>query len=115
MNASMTFRPATSLSNYHDFDYEKFAAKEAALDSFNEDWTADLVSDERAGSFGKIDSIMNEVMETVCCDDRKCAALNRALFALWSGGSDCVRQIRELLETEMTAVMKDEFLHGTDR
>lgn len=106
-------------SDFHDWDYEKWSARadarDAALESFSQDWVADLVSDERGQVFTKIDEVMTTVMESICCDDRRCELLNRLLFSLWNGGQDCIRELRALLDKEMNGVMEHEFDKGTDR
>lgn len=111
--------PANRLSDFHDWQYEEFSARadarDAALEAFAQDWNADLVSDERCKVFTRIDEVMADAMSNLCFDAGKCERFNRLLFALWTGGNDCVKELRAMLETEMTAVMEHEFEKGTDR
>ena len=105
--------PANRLSDFHDWQYEESSARadarDAALESFAQDWTADLVSDERCKVFTRIDEVMADAMSNLCFDGDKCERFNRLLFALWAGGTDCINQLRAMLETEMTTIMEHKF------
>lgn len=106
-------------SNLHDWDYEKWSARadarDAALESFKRDWEQELTSDQCCKIYTKIDEVMTEAMSNLCFNSGKCECFNRLLFKLWAGGTDCINQIRAMLETEMNGVMEHEFEKGTDR
>ena len=101
--------------NFHNWQEEEMYARDAALESFEERWTADLISDARCKVFAKIDNVMTEATQTLYDSPAKTEKFHRLLFAAWSGSTDCMRDIREMLETELSAVMREEFSRGTDR
>jgi hypothetical protein len=100
--------------NFHDYRSDEMSARDAALESFKQDWESDLVSDARCQSFAKIDDVMTSATENLYDSPAKSEKLHRLLFALWSGGTDC-SDLRAMLETELSAIMKEEFKKGTDR
>ncbi len=102
-----------------DFAYEQWeaetAARETALESFAQDWTSELVTDERCQVFKKIDAVIAEVLDGIYTHPTKGERFNRLLFSLWTGGTDGIRQIRDLMEAEFNQVIAEEFEKATDR
>lgn len=103
----------------HDWDYEKWSrkqcARDAALESFAEDWRADLIAEGRREAFGKIDETMESVFDGIYNDIGKSERFGRLIFKMWAGDAESVGQIKKLIQDEMNKVVSEEFEKGTDR
>ena len=99
----------TILSNFHDWDYERFSAKADARAAYVESVIADLIGDQRCKVNSRIDNLMEEAMERICFDGLKNARFNRALFGLFAGNADAVKEIRLLLENEIEAIIRKKY------
>lgn len=110
MNAYSSNQYAIQPGNFHDWQHEEMSARDAALESFKADWESDLVSDQRCKSFAKIDDVMSDATQNLYDSPAKSEKLHRLLFALWAGGTDCIADLRELLESELNSVMEHEYL-----
>ena len=119
MTAAIQSNPYAIGPAFHDWQYEKWSrkqcARDAALESFAEDWKADLIADGRREAFGKIDDAMESVFDSIYGDASKSDRFNRLIFKLWAGEAESVGQIKKMVRDEMDKVVSEEFKKGTDR
>lgn len=103
----------------HDWQYEEWSrkadARDAALEEFAKDWELDIITDCRCEIFGKIDETMESVFGSIYNDVIRSEQFNRFMFKLWVGGSDCIGQIKKMIQEEIEKVISEEFEKGTNR
>lgn len=104
-----------------DHDYEKWKAqanaRDAALESFAEDWKADIATDYRCMDFKKIDGAMEATLNLIYSSVEKTDCFNRLIFALWydPNSSEKARELSAMIEKEINAVIEENFEKATDR
>lgn len=103
---------------FHDWQYEEWSrksdARDAAFEEFTKDWESDLISDCRNEVFNKIDETMDSVFDGIYNDAGKSDRFNRLIFKLWAGGTDCIGQIKKMIQDEMDKAVLGEFERGVD-
>ena len=107
--------------SFTDHAYEAWEARayarDAALESFTQDWRADITTDYRCKVFAKIDNAIEAVLDSIFNNVEKTNRFKRLIFAMWYSPDhfEKCKELSELLDQEITAVIEDEFAKGTDR
>lgn len=109
MNAyTTTFKPATSLSNFHDWDYERSSAKADAIDAAI-DWRIDEL---QSCSFKYAEDTIQSAMELIA-DNAKGEQdrLNRYLLQAWQHRNakpdTTERKLRDYATSIITQILND--------
>ena len=116
--AANAYAIGPSFTDYAYEDWEASAyARDVALESFTQDWRADITTDYRCKMFAKIDDAIEAVLDSIFDNVEKANRFKRLIFAMWYSPENFekCKELSELLDQEITAVIEDEFTKSTDR
>lgn len=118
MNATQTFKPATSLSDFHDWDYERASARADAISDAIDCRLEELETAKPQYALDSFELAIERVADNKRYEQDD---LNRALLTLWQHRNvkpnqvertvlkdRAIAKIVEILNTALTAVVTNE-------